>query len=204
MKTVIAFILISSAVFAQSGNDVLRKVQNKFKSIDDFTAGFVQSSGSVNESKSGGMSGKFFYKRKNKFVVELNNQTIVCDGKVIWNYDGRFKRVVISNMADDPTSFSLEKFIFDYPPHCNVSVVKDKPVNPGEQIIELIPKDNVMQFKLAYIWVSKHGLISKMEIVDRGDINYTFQFSDFKPDQHLPDSKFIYYPPKGIKVIDLR
>ena len=200
----IFILLVSSYAAAQSGSDVLRKVQNKFKSIDDFTANFVQTFGNTNDSKSGSMTGKFYYKRKNKFIVELSNQTITCDGKVIWNYDGRFKRVVISNVSDDPMSFSLEKFIFDYPPHCAVSVVKDKPVAQGEKVIELVPNDQSMQFKSAYIWVNRTGLISKMEIVDRGDINYTFQFSEFKLDQKLPDSKFIYYPPKGIKVIDLR
>jgi chaperone LolA len=203
-RNIIAFILISTVAFAQSGSEILKKVQNKFRSIDDFTANFVQSYGQSNDSKTSNMSGKFFYKRKNKFVVELSHQTITCDGKIIWNYDGRFKRVVISNVADDPTSFLLEKFIFDYPPHCNVSLVKDKPALSGEKILELIPKDQTMQFKSVYIWVSKQGLISRMDILDRGDINYTFQFSDFKLDQNLPDTKFIYYPPKGIKVIDLR
>jgi chaperone LolA len=205
MKKILLIItLIASCMMAQSGSAILKKVQNKFKTLQNFTAEFAQEINSANGSNSSKLSGTFYYKRKNKFIVELKNQTITCDGKVVWNYDSRFKRVVISSLANDPTSFSLEKFIFDYPSLCKIKYVKDASISSGEKIIELDPDDQSLQFKWVKIWVSSEGLISKMEVEDRGDISYRFQFSEFRLNQDLPDLKFTYYPPKGTKIIDLR
>ena len=47
-------------------------------------------------------------------------------------------------------------------------------------------------------------MISKMEVVDLADTKYTFQLSSIKINQDIPDSKFDFTPPKGIKIIDLR
>lgn len=205
MKTkLILLLLISSFLFAQSSNDLLKRVQYKFNSLSNFTADFTQAIYAAQGSNPAKLTGKFFYKRKNKFVVELKNETIVSDGNTIWNLNKKFNRVVISYFSDDPTSFSLERFIFYYPPLCKVRAIKDEHATAGEGILELTPKDQDMEFKSVKIWVDKEGLIATMEIVDRGDIKYNFQFSNFKLNQDLPDSKFTYNPPKGIQIIDLR
>lgn len=203
-KIFLFLFLVSSYGFAQSANDVLKRIQNKFNSINNFTANFTQSYYSSTGQNPGKTSGKFSYKRKNKFIVELKNQLIVSDGQTIWNSNKRFNRVVISNLADDPTSFSLERFVFDYPPLCKSKVIKDETVATGENLIELTPKDQDMEFKTVKIWTSGDGLISKLEVVDRGEMRYSFQFTDIKVNQDLADSKFTYSPPKGIQIIDLR
>ena len=206
MKTKFIFFLfvISSLIFAQSANDALKKIQNKFNSINNFTASFSQDYFNAQGKDAGKTNGKFSYKRKNKFIVELKSQLIISDGKTIWNNDKRFNRLVISNLSDDPTSFSLEQFIFNYPPLCKNRIVNDEKTASREVVVEMIPKDQDLQFKVVKIWISSDGMVSKLEIVDRGEMRYTFQFSEIKINQDLPDSKFSFTIPQGIKVIDLR
>jgi outer membrane lipoprotein carrier protein len=206
MKTIILIILFFGVgqVSAQSANNAIKKLQNKFNSINNFTADFSQNIFSLKGTGQGRGSGKFSYKKKNKFIVELKNQSIISDGVNIWNYDKKFNRVVISYLEDDPTSFSLEKFIFDYPSLCRTKLVKDNPVHVGEELIVLTPKDNDLQFKEVRIWKSSDDLISRMELVDLGDMKYAFSFTELKPNQDLSDQNFTFNPPKGIKVIDLR
>lgn len=193
-----------SGLYAQSPKEVINKIQAKFNSINNFTAVFNQTFYNAHGSEGGKAAGKFSYKKNDKFIVELNNQIIVSDGKTVWNYDKKFKRVVISNFEDDPTSFSLEKFIFSYPPLCKAQIIKDEPVQNNEVILQLVPKDGDLQFKEVKIWKNNENLISKMQLVDIGDMKYSFSFSDLKVNQDLPDSKFIFNPPKGIQIIDLR
>ncbi|MCX6168827.1 MAG: outer membrane lipoprotein chaperone LolA [Ignavibacteriales bacterium] len=206
MKTKIFILIcfISSLVFPQSANEFIKKIQNKFKSINNFTADFSQNYFDAQGHDQGKTSGKFSYKRKNRFIVDLNNQFIVSDGQTVWNNDKRFNRVVISKLSDDPTSFSLERFIFDYPPLCKSKIIKEENSQKGEGCIELTPKDQDMEFKYVKIWISSDGMISRLEVLDRGDMRYAFQFTDLKINQDLPDARFTYYPPKGIKIIDLR
>lgn len=203
-KLLLVLFLLSSFLYAQSGRDLLKRVQNKFNSLNNFSADFSQSIYGAQSSNPARATGKFYYKKKNKFIVEMKNDMVVSDGNTIWNLNKKFNRVVISYFSDDPTSFSLETFIFDYPPLCVVKVIKDEHTAPGEGVLELTPKDQDMQFKSVKIYIDKEGLISGLEIVDRGDIKYSFQFSNFKLNQDMPDSKFTYNPPKGIHIIDLR
>ncbi len=187
---------------AQNGNDVLKKIQDKFKSINNFSADFIQTISDPEGQQNGKLSGKFFYKRKNKFAVELKNSSIISDGITVWNYDSRSKRVIISNFRDEPTSFSLERYIFDYPTLCKIKYGgSDK---GSEEIIELVPKENYIDFKSAKIWKSSDNMISRMEIIDLADVKYVFQLSSVKIDQDIKDSKFSFATPKGIKIIDLR
>jgi chaperone LolA len=203
-KLFLSVFLVSTLAIAQAPKELLQKIQNKFNSIDNFTANYSQVYYSLQGQGTGKTSGKFFYKRKNKFFVELKTQVIVSDGTTIWNSDKKFNRVVVSTFSDDPTSFSLERFIFDYPPLCKIKILKNELSAPGESVLELTPKDQDMAFDDAKIWVNRDGMISKLEVTDRGDVRYLFQFTDLKLNQDLPDSKFIYYPPKGMQIIDIR
>jgi outer membrane lipoprotein carrier protein len=205
MKTKLCFalFLVCTISFCQSASEILKKVQNKFNSINNFTAGFTQNYFNAQGQNAGKMEGKFSYKRKNKFIVDLKNQFIVSDGQTIWNNDSRFNRVVISKLNDDPTSFSLERFIFEYPPQCKITAAKDENYLK-QNVIELTPKEQNMQFKSAKIWIDSDGMIDKMEIIDAGGMRYAFQFTEIKINQDLPDSKFSFSPAKGTKIIDLR
>lgn len=203
VRALIIVFLSVAFVNAQSPAEMIKKVQNKFNSLENFTANFSQNFFNAGGNEQGKAAGKFTYKKKNKFVVELKNQTIVSDGETIWNYDKKFNRVVISYLSDDPTSFSLEKFVFDYPPLCRAKIVKDNSLT-NDFVLELTPKDNDLQFKLVRIWKNSDNLISKMELVDVGDMKYAFTFSDIKVNQDLADQIFTFNALKGTKVIDLR
>ncbi len=202
LRLIFFFVLVGTSVNAQSGNETLKKIQDKFKSLTDFSADFAQTVISPETKGTVKLSGKFYYKRKNKFIVELKNGSIISNGETVWNYDTKQKRVVISPFNEDPTSFSLERYIFDYPTVCKIKSIPGE--NNKDEIIELVPKNNNIDFKSAKIWKSPEDMISKLEVIDLGDTKYTIQLSALKIDQELPDSKFNFNPPKGIKIIDLR
>jgi len=203
-KYFLSLFFAASVAFSQPANPVIKKLQTKFNSINNFTANFVQNYLSSEGHDQGKSSGTLTYKRKNKFIVTLKNQIIVSDGQTVWNSDKRFNRVVLSNYNDDPTTFSLERFVFDYPPLCKIKLIRDDPASKTGSCIELTPKDQDMEFKYVKIWISPDDMISKLEVLDLGDIRYSFQFSDVKINQEISDSRFTFYPPKGMKIIDLR
>lgn len=201
MKILFLFLVSFNLLFAQSGNESLKKIQNKFSSISNFTANFVQTIYDAQGKASNKIKGKIFYKRKNKFVVELKNQTIISNGEIVWNYNHKQKQVVISYFSDDPTSFSIERFVFNYPSLCKIKLLKK---DNNEEIIQLIPKENMLDIKDVQIWKSNDDMVKKLDIVDVGDMHYSIQFDDIQINQDLPESKFTFNPPKGIRIIDLR
>jgi outer membrane lipoprotein carrier protein len=195
----VAFILLLAvSVSAQNkGRDFLETVQKKYKSIDDLSADFKQS---LNGKAS--LNGKIFISKGNKLRLELKNSTIISDGTILWNYNKPQKKVVINNASgSDPSSFTIDKFLYDYPSKSDVTLEKED----NHDVLLLVPqKDNNMNFKKTKIWVNQDYLILRVSIENLSGTITNLQFSNYKLNQNLPESKFTFSPPEGTNVIDLR
>jgi outer membrane lipoprotein carrier protein len=194
-------ILVSILAFSVSAQDngkvLLDSVQKKYKSINDITADFKQSL-----NGKGGITGKIYYTKGNKFRLELKNTTIISNGTTLWNYNKVQKKVVINNTSSsDPSSFTLENFLFDYPSKSTVTLEKEN----NRNILVLVPREEKkLNFKLTKISVNSDYLITQVNIENLSGTITNFQLSNYKLNQNLSDSIFSFSPPEGINVIDLR
>ena len=192
----ILFFVVS--VSAQDkGKVYLENVQKKYKSTNDLSADFKQL---INGKAS--INGKIFFSKGNKLRLELKNSTIISDGTILWNYNKGQKKVVINNASgSDLSSFSIDKFLYDYPSKSIVTLEKED----NHDILVLVPKtDNNMNFKKSKIRVSQDYLIIEVSIENLSSAITNLQFSNYKLNQNFPESKFIFSPPEGTNVIDLR
>ncbi len=199
MKVIFLLLCSFNILLAQSGIEILKKIQSKFNSISDFSANFIQYDCSNKNSFI--LKGKFYYKRTDKFIVELDNQTIISNGKTFWNYNRKQKQLIISNLSDEPTTYSLEKIIYNYPALCSIKFLKR---DNDTDVIELQSKEGMLDLKNIKIWKDKNDMISKLEITFIDDVCYVMVFNNILTNQNYPDSKFIFNPPKGIRIVDLR
>ncbi len=190
------FVFISSLFALESGEELVKLLQNKFNTISDLSADFHQTSnGKVT------LAGKIFYAKVNKMRLELKSLTIVSDGKTNWSYNKKEKKVIISNYdPDDPSIISLKKIINDYPSHCTLTIEKDGNTN----ILNLIPSKSKLSFKNAKIYISSDNLIQKINLTDQNNNRVQIEFSNYELNKDISTSTFTFTPPKGSKVIDLR
>jgi outer membrane lipoprotein-sorting protein len=191
--------IVSFTFQPDNGRDIINAIQNKFATIENLESDFIQES-STNEQISN-FYGKFYYKKSGKFRIELPTNKIVSDGGKIWNYDLTANRVIISPVTDDALSFSLERFVLEYPDKCNVSVVED---SSDKKIIKLIPVDDFLGFNSAMISVNKNFVVNKIEIEDYSNSYFSFSLSNIKINGKLSDDLFTLNPPEGTEIIDLR
>ena len=196
-KTIfIIFIFAFSVIARENGNELLDSVQKKYKSINDFSAGFKQS---INGKTS--VNGKIYYSKGNKLRLELKNSTIISDGTTLWNYNKAQNKVVINNSSGSDQSFTIDKFLFDYPSKCVLSLEKEN----NQNVLVMVPQnDSKMNFKKTRISVTPEFLITQVNIENLSGSVTNFQFSDYKLNQNLPDSRFSFSPPVGTNIIDLR
>ena len=194
---ILTFILAFSVLAQDNAEGLLNSVQKKYKSINNISADFKQSL-----NGKGGITGKLYYSKGNKFRLELKNSTIISDGTTLWNYNKGQKKVVINNTSSsDPSSFTIENFLFDYPSKSNVTLEKEN----NRNILVLVPREEKkMNFKQTKIWVNSDYLITQVNIENLSGTITNFQLSNYKLNQNLPDSIFSFSPPEGINVIDLR
>ena len=199
LKFIVAFFSLVGILFSQSADEQIRELQEKFRSIKDFQADFNQASDNPNFNISQSLSGTFYYKSGNKFLIDLNNIKIVSNGNTIWNYDDRQKRTVINNLSDNSDIISLEKIVFDYPELCEVSIYKEDP----NKII-FVPRSNELNFERAIISLNKDKLLSRIKIIDISNAEIIFEFANYKINKNLPDEFFEFNIPEDTKVIDFR
>lgn len=191
-------LLFVVSVSAQDkGKDFLDAVQKKYKSLNDLSADFKQST-----NGKASINGKIFFSKGNKLRLELKNSTIISDGTILWNYNKGQKKVVINNASGSgPSSFTIDKFLYDYPSKSDVTLEKEDNLD----VLVLVPqKDNNMNFKKTKIWVNQDYLILEVSIENLSGTITNIQFSNYKLNQNLPESRFTFSPPEGTNVIDLR
>jgi len=179
-----------------NANQKLKALQEKFNSLKDFNVDFSRTSNSKKD-----ISGKMFYKSKNKIRLEMQNTIVVSDSKSIWNFNKKDNKVFITNADDDSQSFlSLDKLVNEYPPKCKVNIIKVD----AREVIELTPGISNLQFKKILMWTNSNNLLSKVIIEDQAIGKMELDFTGYKLNTNIADSKFTFTPPEGSTVIDLR
>jgi len=199
MINIISFLLLFTVGlnYYAVGDKLLRNLQDKFNEVKDLSAEFKQST-----SGRAVVSGKFLFKKEDKLRIEFKNSILVSDGSTNWNYNQKENKVIISKNDDSNASpFSLQKVIFDYPKECMVSSEMDD----GTEVLILTPnKESSIGYSLIKIWLNNENLIIRIILKDKADNQIQIDFSKYKVNQKIADSKFSFTPPEGSKVIDLR
>jgi len=199
MINIISFLLLFtvSLNFDDAGEKLLKNLQNKFEKVKDLSADFQQS---TNEKAI--LNGKFFFKKEDKLRIEFKSSTLISDGATNWSYNQKENKVIISkNDENNASPFSLQRVLFDYPKECFVA----SEVNNGTEVLVLTPnKDSSIGYSLIKIWINKENLINRIILKDKADNLIQIDFSKYKVNRKISDSKFNFTPPEGSKVIDLR
>lgn len=199
-KLLLIFILLlsncSMLLSQDDANHKLKVLQEKFNSLKDFSVDFSRTSNSKKD-----LSGKMFYKSKNKIRLEMQNTIVVSDSKSIWNFNKKDKKVFITNADDDSQSFlSLDKLVNQYPSECKINLIKVD----AREVIELTPGNSNLQFIKILMWTNSDNLLSKVIIEDQAIGKMELNFAGYKLNSNIADSKFSFTPPEGSTVIDLR
>lgn len=183
--------------YSSSGEELLGRLQQKFKSIDDLSVEFEQSQNGSAEVK-----GKFFYKKEDKLRIEYNNAVLISDGVTNWSYNKKNNKLIISdNQNGEASPFSLKKLVYDYPKECEVN----SELENNLEVLVLKPKSgSSIGYSEIKIWVGKENLIDRIVFKDNADNLINIIFSKYKVNRKIADNLFNLTPPEGSKVIDLR
>ncbi|MGE5353804.1 MAG: outer membrane lipoprotein chaperone LolA [Acidobacteriota bacterium] len=201
----LVFALIPFVLFAQN-NQVLKNLQNKFKSINTLSADFVQTGTLSQEKQLSSAKGRLYFQKDNKYKIEFRNLEFISDGKTIWSYNKKNKKVIINDVnSNDASSFSLKQLLFDYPSNSQVESLPQETVNGTRcDVIRLTSKGGRGNFKSVRIWSDENSMVRKAEITDKSGAVYAFELSNIKVNPTLNSGMFTFETPKGSEVIDLR
>lgn len=191
---------------AQNAQEVLEKVRKKYNSIKDIELTFTQRVTFEMARIEQNTEGTLFLKKENNYRIELEEQTIVTNGKTVWSYSVQNNQVLIDNFKPDEQALSPERILTGAPGDFYATVVGKESIGRSETtVLKLVPKNDQSVIKSLRLWVDpKDWFIKKAEVQDAGGKETTYVVSDLKVNTGVKDAKFTYQIPEGAEVVDLR
>lgn len=203
LLTLFLILLIIPFAYSQDAQEIIKKVQNNYKDLYDAKAEF-----SMTEKYSGGKStsssGTIMIQKENKYKIKTKSYTLVTDGVTSWSYSPSKKQVVIDNYKDDGSTFSPNKFLFNYPENFYSDYVGEEKVNKKDcYVLKLTPR-NKGNIKSAKIWVDQAEYYIRKITITTSESTKTYTLKSITLNPGLSSSEFKFTPPEGVEVIDLR
>ena len=214
IKRIIRFYLtvllgLLTSVYSYSGEDaetIIKKLQKKYDTIKDASINYTQNIQFGVTKNEQTFSGRLIMKRGNKYRIQMEQQTIITDGKSVWSVNLMNRQVVIDKYHDDPKTFSPDKIMVNVPDNYNASILGKEKLKDRELLaIKLIPKNKKSNIRWMKVWVDEDDLLmKKIQVLEVSDNLSTYTIDELKINQGISDKEFLYEAPSGIEVIDLR
>ena len=190
----------------ETAQELLEKVRQKYESVTDAQLKFSQRvvfGVSKIEQKIGGT---LYVKKKNKYRMELGEQTIVTDGKTVWSYSAPNNQVLIDNFKLDERSMTPERVLTGSSGDFYATLIGNEKLGKVDVVIlKLVPKDDESIMKSMKLWVDKSTwFIKKVDVVDVNEKETEYVVDELHVNVGLQDSRFVFKISEGVQVVDLR
>ena len=193
---------------AQEVNALIEGVDKTFASMKDFSARFIQiSTNSVNQRQQD--EGLLYLTRGKKMRVNYEKpeeKYWVSDGKTLYTYVPANRQVnqdpVKDSMVEQiPIMFLLGRSGLRKE-FSKVDLLSSKPLFEGDRSLRLTPKRTNQDIEVIDIEVNPRTyLVDRMAIRYSDKSSTEFIFMQIEINSRIPDSKFEFTPPAGIRVV---
>lgn len=211
----IAMSIAANTAFADNElNAILKKIDEKQKSVETMKGQFVQRKSLSLLQNEVVSKGTMYFKRPQRMVWEYKEpekNTMIVNGDIVWFYLPDLKeatRFDLSQKAEIKSIFekmaigmgqSAEEMKKSY------DVLFLKKVKKSDKniiVLQLIPKDAAISnfFKKIHLWFEEDGALYKTELFERNNDMTIIEFKNMKFNTAISDSVFDFKPPKGVKV----
>lgn len=202
----VLFVCVSFLVNAQDQDpkakailDDLSKTTKAYKTI---TADYVFTILNKEKKQVEKQAGKVLIKG-NKFKLDIPGNTIVCDGKTLWNYSKDAKEVTIKNFeAENEDQLNPSKIFTIYETGYKFKYDKEEKVGAANcHVIDLYPsvKPEKKKFHTAKIYVDKtKKQITKLVMLMKDGGQNVYEIKTLKSNLEITDPVFVF-DTKGFK-----
>ncbi|MGZ5244730.1 MAG: LolA family protein [Bacteroidia bacterium] len=187
--------------------EILNKVSTKYKSYKAVKADFkyileIQAEKFKEEQKG------TIYLKKNKFKLEMDDQTVICDDKTLWTYMKDVNEVQINTYSPQTMDINPAEIFTMYEKGYLYAYMGEETINKKVMhVIELTPTDKKQSFFKVKLFVDKaNNSITRSKIFEKNGNIYTFEIQNFTPNPNVDDTFFTFDTSKMPKqnVVDLR
>ncbi len=213
LAVLLAFLSLNAHALQRGKIDnIIKKVESKYKDINDLHAQFEQRAEIRALGTEEVARGEVWFKKPYKMRWDYHKpykDKIVSDGKTLWFYNEQEKQVMKSSLkklTEQSNSTTLLSGLAKLSELFKATFSSDPKITPPKNsyLIELKPKSTEETFNRLLILVDKKDfLVKKIYIFDNFGNITTITLDEFRFNSKLSDSLFEFKPPKGVEVVDL-
>ena len=203
---ILAVLLPAPAAQSITAGEILRKVEERYESLNDFRATFHQAL-YMDEADTAGYlaSGTLWVKKPVQFRLELEHQTTVSDGRTLWTYVPDNNQVLVD--AADTTGGGMrpDQLFLTYFQDAEATLCGAEEVAGLECYhLYLQPAEETAVASLE-VWVDKSSYLARrLTFNDDGGMITHYRFTETQINPGLDDSLFVFQAPDTVEVIDMR
>lgn len=190
-----------------TATEVLEKVEEMYATVNDASAEFTQTVTFKYAKVEQSFSGTVSMKKKNKYRVESQQQTLVTDGATVWVYSPVNNQVLIDAYRETPNTFSPEKFLVGLPKNFRAALVDDNtPEGHAATVLKLLPKSDVSKFvKSLKVWINDNDWsVRRVEYIDMNETRTVYSLKSIIFNKGISDERFTFKAPETAEIVDLR
>ncbi len=188
-------------------NEIITKVKETYENLKTFRAEFTQTSHWKLADNVHVQKGTIWLKGKEKFKIEMEDQAITSNGKIIWTFSQFNNQVIIENVRKTGEEVTLPKNIFlNYSEQYHAKYLQnDKIDNQDCHLLELQSKTEDVFIKYMKIWINTKLLVPiKIEQVDLNNNTNIYVLQNIIINKPIADDFFNFKIPESIEIIDMR
>ena len=186
---------------------ILNEVGKKYKSLESAKANLTLTIISPEEDLTEELTGTLYLKG-NKYKLELGDQEIICDDKVVWTYLKDVNEVQINNFEPDENTINPRDLFTLYETGFLYALTGENVENGrAVQVIDLTPHDKDNPYFKIRLKIDKlKKEIFKTIVFDKNGNNYIYEIKKFSSNLIFSDAFFTFDPKQhpGIEIVDLR
>lgn len=203
----IIFLTGAASVYAgEKASDVVKKLRKRYENFKTLQAYFKQTTVWALAGDEQSISGRFFVMGKDKYRVETDAQIIVADGKNVWTLSKEKNQVVINKLAKASRNQMPRDLLVKYTREYNAKLNGEK-IYHKNKCMEIVftPRDEeAFVVKTQVLVEKKTNLAMRIEQEDINENITRYELSDYKIDQPLDKSLFLFQIPLDAEVVDMR
>ena len=201
MKKLVPIFLIFIVYLSSAAdkNSVFKEVKAKYSNPESVSMNFAMEGNSS-------VSGKIIASEDNKYRITVPGRIITCNGKTIWNYSNDDANVIISNFQSHSENASPERIFFDVMDGYEPVSLKKVSSTTGASNYELALKpikEKIADMSKIVLYLDRDNQIIKVGIESLYGFE-VWKVSNLKVNIPLAESEFVFNPPEGTEIIDLR
>ncbi|MFZ5813029.1 MAG: LolA family protein [Thermodesulfobacteriota bacterium] len=207
---ILACVLLVMWALPVRGADLADAVQKKYDGIVGFTANFNQDLKNSSSGEDEKRSGTIAFKKPSLVrweTVAPEKELLLVGKEAVWDYfeeDQEAYRYPVEEIISSKTMLKFLTGKANLREDFHVSEEPD-PEAAGLTRLKLVPREPEPGLVLAQVWIDPEThLIMRIAIQDFYANTNELRLDNLKLDPTLPDSLFVFSPPKGVTVHDNR